>query len=413
MEQERISEGAGSGPLFKSFWQAGFECSTHRRRDGKRLDLLSQTRHDELAVEDFRRLASFGIKTVRTGARWHLVEAHERDYSFDSLLATIKAAEETGVQVLLDLMHFGWPDDLDIFSAEFPRRFGLYTRALIRFLKPYRHLIGAFAPVNEISFLAWAGGEAAFLNPHQSGRADELKRILVTAAAISSEILLNEWLNCRLISPEPVVHIVGDQSLPGSEQHAAAFSAAQYQAWDMLSGRSHPELGGRPEYLDIVGLNFYEQNQWAISGERVVRSDFRYKPFRGILREVFEKYGRPMFVSETGAEDDNRADWFNYVCGEVKAACGAGVCIHGICLYPILNHPGWDDDRHCCNGLFDYADGNGDREIHKPLARALRDRQFELDRHFARDRNPLSFEALTQRAPSFKLPEQRVGEFLS
>ena len=413
MEEERISEGAGSDPLFNSFWQAGFECSTHRRRDGKRLDLLSQTRHDELAVEDFRRLASFGIKTARTSARWHLVEPQELDYRFESLFPTIKAAEETGVQVLLDLMHFGWPDHIGIFNAEFPRRFGLYTRALIRFLKPYRHLIGAFAPVNEISFLAWAGGEAAFLNPHQGGRADELKRILVAAAAISSEILLNEWPNCRLISPEPVVHVVGDHSVAGSEQHASAFSAAQYQAWDMLSGRSHPELGGRPEYLDIIGVNFYEQNQWEISGKRVARSDSRYKPFREILREVSKKYERPMFVSETGAEEDNRADWFNYVCGEVKAACGAGISIHGICLYPILNHPGWDDDRHCCNGLFDYADDNGNREIHEPLARALRDRQFEFDCQLEKDRNPLRFEVPARNRPGFKLPARRVCEFSS
>jgi hypothetical protein len=40
-------------------------------------------------------------------------------------------------------------------------------------------------------------------------------------------------------------------------------------------------------------------------------------------------------------------------------------------LYPVVNHPGWDDDRHCYNGLWDYADANGDREIFEPLAREL------------------------------------------
>jgi len=45
--------------------------------------------------------------------------------------------------------------------------------------------------------------------------------------------------------------------------------------------------------------------------------------------------------------------------------------VQGVCLYPIVNHPGWDDDRHCYNGLFDYADDWGNREVFEPLANEL------------------------------------------
>ena len=48
-----------------------------------------------------------------------------------------------------------------------------------------------------------------------------------------------------------------------------------------------------------------------------------------------------------------------------------GVRIEGICLYPILNHPGWVDDRHCHNGLWDYANDDGEREIYSPLAEEI------------------------------------------
>jgi hypothetical protein len=37
-------------------------------------------------------------------------------------------------------------------------------------------------------------------------------------------------------------------------------------------------------------------------------------------------------------------------------------------MYPILNHPGWVDDRHCHNGLWDYASDTGSRQIYEPLA---------------------------------------------
>ena len=47
----------------------------------------------------------------------------------------------------------------------------------------------------------------------------------------------------------------------------------------------------------------------------------------------------------------------------------------GLCLYPIVNHPGWDDDRHCTNGLWDYADEAGHREIFAPLAEELKHQQ--------------------------------------
>jgi hypothetical protein len=43
-----------------------------------------------------------------------------------------------------------------------------------------------------------------------------------------------------------------------------------------------------------------------------------------------------------------------------------------MCLYPILNHPGWADDRHCHNALWDYPDKNGKRKIYAPLAAELR-----------------------------------------
>ena len=75
-----------------------------------------------------------------------------------------------------------------------------------------------------------------------------------------------------------------------------------------------------------------------------------------------------MFVAETGIEDDTRPAWFRYMCKEVLTAMAAGVPVEGICLYPILNHPGWDDDRHCYNGLFDYADAAGHRPVFGPLA---------------------------------------------
>ena len=79
-------------------------------------------------------------------------------------------------------------------------------------------------------------------------------------------------------------------------------------------------------------------------------------------------------MAETGIEGDLRAPWLRIIAGEVEAARDAGVPIHGLCLYPITDYPGWDDDRHCPTGLLGYADGSGLRPICVELCEELQAR---------------------------------------
>jgi hypothetical protein len=59
-----------------------------------------------------------------------------------------------------------------------------------------------------------------------------------------------------------------------------------------------------------------------------------------------------------------------------------GTWVEGICLYPIVNHPGWEDDRHCYNGLWDYPNEMGEREIYVPLAEELSKQRHEFEELF-------------------------------
>ena len=93
-----------------------------------------------------------------------------------------------------------------------------------------------------------------------------------------------------------------------------------------------------------------------------------FRPLNEILVEYYIRYKRPILLAETGIEDDERANWFRFVDEELRLAKTKNVPIEGVCLYPIANHPGWDDDRICHNGLWEYADEIGNRKIHQPLA---------------------------------------------
>jgi beta-glucosidase/6-phospho-beta-glucosidase/beta-galactosidase len=353
----------------------GFECSTHRLKTGRRLDLIHATAHDHYLREDYSLLKEYGMLTVREGVRWHLIQPVPGRQDFSSVMPFIRTSQEMGIQVIWDLCHFGWPDHLDIFTPQWVDALEELARGFAGILRREASDVPLVAPMNEISFVSWAGGDTGYLNPFEQGRGHELKRQVVRAAVRASAVLRDELKNVQLVSPEPVIHVAGDPRKPGDVLQAEQYRSSMFEAWDMLTGRVHPDLGGNENFLQIVGVNFYDRNQWWNFGDTIRRGEPEYRPFREILREVYARYLRPLFVAETGTEDEARPGWFAYICEEVRAAIADGVPVQGICLYPILNHPGWDDDRHCHNGLWGYAAPDGSRPIFEPLAEEVRQQE--------------------------------------
>lgn len=353
--------------VFTSFMQGGFECSTHKRADGRRLDLIAATHHDTHVIADYNQLRSHGICTVRDGLRWHLIEPHPGHFDDSSFLPMLKAARSSGTQVVWDLMHYGWPDDLDIWSSGFVNRFAKYAAHIARVVKAETDEIPFYCPINEISFLAWGGGDVAYLNPFGRERSFELKVQLARAAIAAMHEILAIDPRARFMHCEPVINIVANASSIGQRLEAEQARQAQFQAFDMISGALWPQLGGEPRLLDITGINYYQQNQWVLGGSTIDRHDTRYRPFRSLLAEVYARYARPVVVSETGTEGDGRVAWLKTIGCEVVAARKAGVPVEGLCLYPIIDHVGWDDDRNCPSGFMGNFFENGKRVEYGPL----------------------------------------------
>ena len=175
----------------------------------------------------------------------------------------------------------------------------------------------------------------------------------------------------RFCQIDPIINVVPRSQDHDDVRRAEEYRCSQFEAWDMILGRVQPELGGDDSCIDVIGVNYYIHNQFVWEQGLVVPSDPRYRHVSTMLEETYRRYRRPIFVAETGIEDDTRPAWLRYIFKEVLMAMTAGVPVEGICLYPILNHPGWDDDRHCHNGLFDYADDTGMRPVYLPLAQEV------------------------------------------
>jgi hypothetical protein len=363
---------------FKSFTMAGFECSSHRRRsDGVRLDLIAGTGHDRLVRDDYRSCAQHGLLTVRDGLRWHLIEREPGCYDWSSWLRMLEAALETGVQVMWDLFHYGSPDHLDQGSAEFTCSYARFAAEAVRLHRQVTGTAAIVCPMNEISFFAWAARNEVFpsIGPDEEGW---LNRHLVSTAVAGMRAMREVDPDCRFIWAEPLINV-----LPQTRADAEAAEAkrlSQYLAYDMLSGRVAPELGGSPEWLDAVGLNVYSDNQWYLDGSTIPLGRHDFRPLADMLVETYERYGRPLLITETGAEGSARAAWLHYVCDEVREAVRQGVRVEGVCLYPIATFPDWDDERHRQFGLFSTPRPDGGRDAYQPLAAELHRQQELLER---------------------------------
>lgn len=352
--------------IFDSFFQAGFECSSHRRRDGVRLDLIRATGHDRHVLNDYRQCRALGLRTLRDGLRWHLIEKLPGKYDWSSWLPMLEAAEEFGLQIIWDLFHYGSPDHIDQASDDFPKRFADFAVAALELRETVTRRAPTVCPLNEINFLSWAIDDGYFphVGPNKRGW---FKQQLVKTAIVSASAIKERWPDSIIVWAEPLIHVAPHDRRRKTIRAAQGNLHGMYEAYDWILGLARPELGGHPALADIVGLNFYPHNQWYYDGPTIPMGHHEYRPLADMLIEFSERYRKPVFISETGAEGTGRPAWLHYVCDEVREAQGRGTQVEGICLYPVTAYPGWDNSRHCEVGLFSSIQSDGSRHVYEPL----------------------------------------------
>ena len=203
---------------------------------------------------------------------------------------------------------------------------------------------------------------------------DQAKRIFVRATIAACDAIRAVDPRARFMACDPLINVVPGAG--GSEEQAAALAChvSQFAAWDMLCGRLAPELGGAPHYLDLVGANFYPNNQWEVSAS-----------LSSLLGELQARYQRPIFLAETSHVGSGRGAWMRKVAQEAVTAMRNGVDLQGICLYPAIDRPDWNDlQAWHRSGLWEVSVTGPDpleRVLCEPYAEGLRQAQ-NLIQHF-------------------------------
>jgi len=370
--------------MFRSLFLAGFEGSTGYNRHGQWFDQVVATGHDRTVNEDYRNISALGIHAARETVRWPLVDRGGGRYDFATLDPFIDAAALNGVQLIWDLFHYGYPADSDPWQPEFALRFADYCFEVSSYIDERTDGTCYFTPVNEPSFMAYAGGENGLFAPYGTGRGWELKYALCRAAIAGIDALWEGSPGCRIVNVDPLCHVVVAPDRPEEAEEAEDFNhRLVFQAWDMLAGRLCPELGGSRDHLDIVGINYYWTNQWEWRAPLLPdgtvpplsEDDPRRVPINHLVRGVWERYGGEVMITETGHTGEGRAPWLVEVAREAETLLLDGVPLAGICLYPILGMPEWHEPEVWTPmGLWDPVcerDPSGERLICEPMLEVL------------------------------------------
>lgn len=369
---------------FASFWMAGYECCDMINRYGDRVDLLRLTGHLEKLEEDYKRLDFFDMQSVREGIRWSVVEPVPGVYDWHAVSLVIKTAIRNNKQILFDLCHFGLPSDLTPFHPHLTRRFVALCRSFVKLyrgIQPVGPLI--VTPINEVNFMAWLGGELACTSPYCTGKGWDVKYHLMKAYIEGVKAMKEMDPQLLILTVEPLVNIASDETDADALSIVQLMNSYQFQTLDMLTGSICPELGGQPEYLDIIGLDYYYNSQWSYPLNRVLdwklpHTEPGYRSLSEQVRDVYERYQRPVVLTETSHPLEDRPLWIRNITAECIRILAANIPLWGICIYPVIDRPDWDHTGiwHR-SGIWDIDETSDSlvRILYEPYATAIKECQ--------------------------------------
>jgi len=153
----------------------------------------------------------------------------------------------------------------------------------------------------------------------------------------------------RIKTTEPLVNITyGENASQEEIETALSLHQDQFQVTDILSGRMCPELRGKPEYLDILGYNFYFNNQWILETHEYLEwkkdcYDNRFIPLHKLLNSAYQRYQRPFVITETSHPREHRPLWAKMIVEQCALTLKTEIPLWGVCWYPIIDRPDWDD----------------------------------------------------------------------
>lgn len=317
---------------------AFLENSDFQRRKGRALyrqDEVKLIRHDEFLDTDYQLLVDIGCTGVRDAARWYVTHPAPGVFDWSWLDRVVAAARTFKLRLYLDLWHYGYPDWLDIMSADAPRHFAEFARQIAL---RYPDLID-YCVCNEPTLLVDFGGTKGRWRPFLKRKdPSDVRRQICRCIIAASKAILEIRPDARLILPEP--------------WHATDVVSEDEQAavLDTVLGRRDPDLGGSSQLVTIIGLNHYR--------------DSTLPPFHKLILNARQRWpDKPLWLTETSGPPVGwrQTEWFWWMLAETRLANLERADIPVFTWAPTISMYDWvDETKHLPNGIW-ILDKDGQR----------------------------------------------------
>ena len=356
-------------------WSTGIECSFIPHLG---IDQYKWTQHDRFWRQDFALIGQdLGCRWLRYALPWHEIERQPGQYDwgwFDQRLALF---EELGINLMLDLAHFGTPTWLpDAFAdPDFPAALERLARA---FGERYAGRVPCVCPINEPLITSLFCGDIGLWPPYGHG----LNRYITTLSRVGQgfcravKVLREtmpgvEILVCDSLEVAVTYEDSGPETSPFLREtlrdDVTRRMHRRHIGTDLVQGRidhTHPLLpwmqkAGFSDYdchwflkhrasIDIIGLDYYEHTEVELyttpEGYYRQRS---LKPPLGLYQaaqDYWTKYHIPLMVTETsaGGGDGDKVAWLEKSVHDVRRLRAEGFPVIGYTWWPVIDHLDWD-----------------------------------------------------------------------
>jgi len=360
------------GSLFTSpefHWLAGIEdtfITAPSPKTGRTLDEYELTDHYERWESDVGLLAELGIRSARYGIPWHRINPAQGRWDFHWADEPLSKLLDLGIHPVVDLVHYGLPSWIDgaFSNPDLPKYMAEYAS---RIAERFKGRIHAYTPLNEPRVTAWYCGKLGWWPPFKRGWRGFTSVMMGVCRGIveTSHALLS-------VDPEIVLaHVDATDLYEGATPELAKEAAHRqdivFLALDLVSGRvngahalhgwllrqgvSEDELvwfRERAVPLDMIGINLYP----LFSDKRLVRTAGGLRtrmPYASanivdrLADLYFQRYKRPIFVSETASEGSlaRRRAWLEDSVVAVSRVRARGIPLVGYTWWPLFALVTW------------------------------------------------------------------------
>jgi beta-glucosidase/6-phospho-beta-glucosidase/beta-galactosidase len=149
--------------------------------------------------ERLEQINALGIKWLRFGEGYSLTHLGKDKYNFDLTAKVVKKCEELGINVMIDLLHFGLPDWMHkenpknpyFQNSDFPYHFAEYVKVFTGFFPSVKY----FTPVNEPMVTAMCSAYIGAWNEQRKDEKSYAKAVtnIARAAILAKETIEQVW----------------------------------------------------------------------------------------------------------------------------------------------------------------------------------------------------------------------------